>query len=59
MRDETGKKSEKSGGVSTTRLRACRTLRNTRGFFAKFDEVVARISSTSAEETFETSSKYC
>jgi hypothetical protein len=33
-------------------------LRYTEDFFAKFDEVAARISSTEAEDTFETSSKY-
>jgi regulator of protease activity HflC (stomatin/prohibitin superfamily) len=32
-------------------------LRYTQGFFAKFDEVPARISSTEAEDTFETSSR--
>ncbi len=31
-------------------------LRYTEDFFAKFDEVAARISSTAAEDTFETSS---
>ena len=33
-------------------------LRYTEDFFAKFDEVAARISSTAAEDTFETSSSY-
>jgi len=48
MRGETRKTSEKAGGVSTQD-----TLKD---FFVKFDEVVARISSTAAEDTFETSS---
>jgi hypothetical protein len=34
-------------------------LRYTEDFFAKFDEVVDRISSTAVEDTFETSTNTC
>ena len=65
MCDEPGEKSGQTVRVSTTRRRprreltpnARRSLRYTEDFFVKFDEGAVRISSSAAEDTFESSSR--